>query len=52
MKSGGDDGNATRQTGIAVGYLLKRVLKDDPKCLYETRQGYTREYRWVDNEMP
>lgn len=47
-----NDGYAEKQAGIAAGHLLKRALKDDPKRLYETRQGYTREYRWVDNEMP
>lgn len=43
----GDDEYAKTQAGRAAGWLLKRVLIEDEKRTYETRQGYTREYRWV-----
>ena len=46
----GDDAYAVMQAGRAAGRLLKRVLIEDKKRTYETRQGYTREYRWVDEE--
>ena len=45
-----DDEYARRQAGRAAGTLLKRVLIEDSKRTYETRQGYTREYRWVGEE--
>ena len=45
-----DSEYAVRQAGRAAGHLLKRVLIEDPKRTYETRQGYTREYRWVGEE--
>ena len=47
----GDDDYAVTQAGRAAGRLLKRVLIEDEKRTYETRQGYTREYRWVGEEM-
>lgn len=46
-----DEVYSVRQAGRAAGHLLKRVLIEDSKRMYETRQGYTREYRWVDEEM-
>lgn len=46
-----DDDYSVRQAGRAAGHLLKRVLVEDTKRRYETRQGYTREYRWVGEEM-
>jgi len=46
----GDDNYAITQAGRAAGWLLKRVLIEDEKRTYETRQGYTREYRWVGEE--
>lgn len=46
-KSGGNDNYSVQQAGRAAGHLLKRVLKDDTQRVYETRKGYTREYRWV-----
>lgn len=49
-KSGEDSEYSIRQAGRAAGHLLKRVLIDDSKRNYETRQGYTREYRWVGEE--
>ena len=48
--SDGDDEYAVREAGRAAGNLLKRVLIEDSKRTYETRQGYTREYRWVGEE--
>ena len=48
--SDGDDESAVREAGRAAGNLLKRVLIEDEKRTYETRQGYTREYRWVGPE--
>lgn len=48
--SDGDDEYAVREAGRAAGNLLKRVLIEDSKRTYETRQGYTREYRWVGPE--
>lgn len=39
------------QAGRSAGHLLKQVLVKDTKRRYETRQGYTREYRWVGEEM-
>lgn len=38
------------QAGRSAGNLLKRVLIEDTKRTYETRSGYTREYRWVGEE--
>jgi len=49
-KQFGEDDYAITQAGRAAGRLLKRVLIEDEKRTYETRQGYTREYRWVDEE--
>lgn len=49
--SDGDSDYAVTQAGRAAGNLLKRVLIEDAKRTYETRQGYTREYRWVGAEM-
>lgn len=40
-----------RRIGRAAGHLLKRVLIEDRKRTYESRQGYTREYRWVGEEI-
>lgn len=45
-----DEEYAVRQAGRSAGHLLKRVLIEDPKRMYETRQGYTREYSWVGEE--
>lgn len=41
---------SVKQAGRAAGNLLKRVLIEDTKRTYETRQGFTREYRWVGEE--
>lgn len=49
--SNGDSEYAVKQAGRAAGNLLKRVLIEDSKRTYETRQGFTREYRWVGEEM-
>ena len=49
-KQFGEDDYAITQAGRAAGRLLKRVLIEDEKRTYETRQAYTREYRWVDEE--
>lgn len=49
-QSDGDDKYAVQQAGCAAGHLLKRVLIEDSKRTYETRRGYTREYRWVGEE--
>ena len=49
-QSDGDSDYSVRQAGRAAGHLLKRVLIEDSKRTYETRQGYTREYRWVGEE--
>lgn len=46
-----DNEYAVRQAGRAAGHLLKRVLIEDRKRTYETRKGYTREYRWVGEEV-
>ncbi len=51
VQSDGDDEYSVRQAGRAAGHLLKRVLVEDTKRTYETRQGFTREYRWVGEEM-
>lgn len=40
-----------RQAGRAAGHLLKRVLIEDTKRTYETRQRYIREYRWVGKDI-
>ena len=37
--------------GRFSGSVGKRVLIEDTKRIYETRQGFTREYRWVGEEM-
>lgn len=50
-QSDNDNDYSVRQAGCAAGHLLKRVLLADTKRRYETRQGYTREYRWVGEEM-
>ena len=50
-KSEGDSDYAISQAGRAAGHLLKRVLIEDTKRNYETRQRFTREYRWVGEEM-
>lgn len=51
MEQSDDDSEyLIRQAGRAAGHLLKRVLIEDTKRTYETRQGYTREYRWVGEE--
>ena len=42
---------SVKQAGRAAGNLLKRVLIEDTKRNYETRQGFTREYRWVGEEI-
>lgn len=47
----GDDNYAITQAGRAADWLLKRVLIEDEKRTYETRQGYTKEYRWVGEEI-
>lgn len=46
-----DDVFSRKQAGRAAGHLLKRVLIEDRKRTYESRQGYTREYRWVGEEI-
>lgn len=48
--SDGDEEYAVREARRAVGNLLKSILIEAPKRSYETRQGYTREYRWVGEE--
>ena len=50
-QSDGNSEYSVRQAGRAAGHLLKRVLINDTKRRYETRQGYTREYRCVGEEM-
>ena len=50
-QSDGDGEYSVIQAGRAAGNLLKHVLIEDSKRIYETRQGYTREYRWVGEEM-
>lgn len=50
-RSGNDSEYSVKQAGRAAGHLLKRVLIEDTKRMYETRQGYTRLYRWVGDEM-
>ena len=50
-RSNGDWDYSVSQAGRAAGNLLKRVLINDPKRLYETRTQYTREYRWVGDEI-
>lgn len=45
-----DDEYSVRQAGRAAGHILKRVLNEDTKRIYETRTAYTRQYRWVGNE--
>lgn len=45
-----DEEYSVKQAGRAAGHLLKRVLIEDKKRIYETRQRYTREYRWVGEE--
>lgn len=50
---GNDDNNieyAVEEAGKAAGRLLKQALEEDSKRTYETREGYTREYRWVGDE--
>lgn len=42
---------SVKQAGRSAGHLLKRVLTQDTKRLYETREGYTRQYRWVGEEL-
>lgn len=46
-----DDEYSITQAGRTAGHLLKRVLIEDSKRRYEVRQGYTREYRWVGEEI-
>lgn len=49
---GGDpskDGYAFSEAGKAVGRLLKGILVED-KRIFESREGYTREYRWTGEE--
>ena len=36
------------QSGIDLGHILKCVLKEDGRT-FETRKGFTREYRWLGN---
>lgn len=50
-KSAGDKDYSKRQAGIAAGHILKRVLAEDKKRKYETRLAFTREYRWVEEEV-
>lgn len=50
-RSDNDSEYSVKQAGRAAGHLLKRVLVEDTKRMYETRQGYTRQYRWVGDEM-
>lgn len=45
-----DDEYSVRQAGRAAGQILKRVLNEDTKRIYETRTAYTRQYRWVEIE--
>lgn len=40
---------AIEEAGKAAGRLLKGVLVDD-KRTFETREGFTREYRWTGEE--
>ena len=51
LQSDGDNGYAITQAGRAAGHLLKRVLIEDTKRTYETRRAYTREYRWIGDEI-
>lgn len=47
---GGDEANndyAKKEAGKAAGRLMKRVLIEDNRR-YETREGYTREYRLAE----
>lgn len=50
-RSDNDSEYSVKQAGRAAGHLLKRVLVEDTKRMYETRQGYTRQYRWVGDEI-
>lgn len=43
------DKYAVSEAGKAVGKLLEKVLLED-KRVFETRKGYTREYRWTGEE--
>jgi hypothetical protein len=48
----GDEANnqyAVSEAGKAAGKLLKKVLFED-KRIFETRDSYTREYRWTGGE--
>lgn len=49
-RSNHDNVYSVKQAGRAAGHLLKRVLIEDSKRTYETRKGYTRQYRWVGRE--
>lgn len=40
---------ALSEAGKAVGRLLKGILVED-KRTFESREGYTREYRWTGEE--
>ena len=45
---GDEDNNdyAVEEAGKAAGRLLKSVIVDDMR-IFETREGYTREYKWT-----
>lgn len=48
----GDEANgdyAIEEAGKAAGRILKKILIQD-KREFETREGFTREYRWTGNE--
>ena len=49
--SDNDSDYSVRQAGRAAGHLLKRVLVHDSKRMYETRSGYTKQYRWIGEEI-
>ena len=46
--SNNDKSDNYKQAGIKFGHILKCVLKEDGRT-FETRKGFTREYRWLGN---
>lgn len=50
INKGKSSNDAIVDAGKDLGWLLKQQLSNDKRS-FETRQGYTAEYRWVGNEI-
>lgn len=52
INQGKSNSDAIKQAGIDAGWLLKRVLKDDERRAFDTKQSeMIRQYRWDGNEI-